>query len=128
MINVPISHSNLYLHQNQYRVNNTEWLNNTNGNTRNESRGIDRGTGVEKMYLDCEAYSFLFEDLSFFGPPRIREICRPLLNAWLKSIRVWSSDTRGSQAKNATGANISKPMIISETSANVRTDPQTPAQ
>lgn len=58
-------------------------------------------------------YSLLPEDRSFFGPPRIREICRPLLNAWLNNIRVWNSETKGNHAKKATGVNSSKPINIS---------------
>lgn len=58
-------------------------------------------------------YSLLRDERSFRWPPRIREICRPLLNAWLKSIRVWNSETNGNQARNATGVNKSKPIMIS---------------
>ncbi|PIA48641.1 hypothetical protein AQUCO_01400909v1 [Aquilegia coerulea] len=60
-----------------------------------------------------EIYSLLLADRSFFCPPRIREICKPRLNAWLKSMRVWNSETKGNQARNATGVNKSKPMITS---------------
>lgn len=55
----------------------------------------------------------LEEERSFLGPPRIRDICRPLLNAWLNNILVWNSDTNGNQAKKATGINSSNPIIIS---------------
>lgn len=72
-------------------------------------------------------YSLLSEDRSFFcPPPRIRDICRPLLNAWLKSIRVWNSDTNGNHARNATGVNKSNPMIISQYCARVLIDDHSP--
>lgn len=66
----------------------------------------------ETTYFGC-GYSLLLELRPFLGPPRIREICKPLLNAWLNSIRVWNSETKGNQAKNATGVKRSKPMITS---------------
>lgn len=77
--------------------------------------------------IDACIYSLFFEDLSFLCPPRIRDICRPLLNAWLNSIRVWNSETNGNQAKNATGVNRSSPITTSYPRASVRTDPQIPA-
>lgn len=61
---------------------------------------------------------------SLFCPPRIREICKPLLKAWLKSILVWNSETNGNHAKKATGVKSSKPIITSYPRASARTEPQ----
>ena len=72
-------------------------------------------------------YSLFLADRSFLCPPRIRDICKPLLNAWLKSIRVWNSETKGNQARNATGVNRSRPITISYPRASVLIDPQNPA-
>lgn len=72
-------------------------------------------------------HSLLLEERSLLCPPRIREICKPLLKAWLKSILVWNSETNGNHAKKATGVKRSKPIIISYPRASARTDPQNPA-
>lgn len=66
-----------------------------------------------KVTCSRSIHSLLLEDRSFLCPPRIRDICKPLLNAWLKSIRVWNSDTNGNQARKATGVNKSNPITIS---------------
>lgn len=79
------------------------------------------------LYLHMlHVHSLFLEDLSFLWPPRIREICRPLLNAWLKSILVWNSDTKGNHAKNATGVNRSSPITISYPRASVLTEDHIP--
>lgn len=70
--------------------------------------------------------SCLREDRSFFWPPRIREICSPLLKAWLNSIRVWNSETKGNHAKIVIGVKRSTPIIISYALARARTDPHNP--
>lgn len=75
-----------------------------------------------KMKLQC--HSLWLEERSLLCPPRIREICKPLLKAWLKSILVWNSETNGNHAKKATGVKRSKPIITSYPRASARTDPQ----
>ncbi|KAF6151836.1 hypothetical protein GIB67_010410, partial [Kingdonia uniflora] len=60
-----------------------------------------------------DSYSLLAVERSFLCPPKIREICRPRLNAWLNSIRVWNSETKGNHARKATGVNKSKPIMSS---------------
>ena len=68
-------------------------------------------------------YSLLRFARSFLCPPRIREIWRPLLKAWLKSIRVWNSDTKGNHAKKAMGVNNKRPISISYPLAKALTEP-----
>lgn len=65
------------------------------------------------LHLHTAAHSLFRAARSFLCPPRMREICRPLLKAWLNSILVWNSETNGNQARNAIGVNNSKPMMIS---------------
>ena len=47
----------------------------------------------------------------FFIPTRIVEIWRPLLNACLKSMRVWNSDTIGNQDKMVIGMKTISPIM-----------------
>lgn len=54
-----------------------------------------------------------YADLSVSFPARIIEICSPLLNAWLKSKRVWNSDMNGNQASMAVGMKIIRPITYS---------------
>lgn len=61
--------------------------------------------------------------LSFFPPDNSIWIWRPLLNAWLKSRRVWNSMTKGNHAKMATGANITSAIRYSYPLAIPFTDP-----
>lgn len=71
-------------------------------------------------------HSLLLAERSLLCPPRIREICKPLLKAWLKSIRVWNSETNGNHEKNATGVKRSKPITTSYPRASALTEPQNP--
>ena len=82
-------------------------------------------------YLETERKSLFYvslrrEDLSFLCP-RMREIWRPLLKAWLKSILVWNSETKGNQARIAMGVKRSRPIMISNPRATACTKPQMPA-
>nr|GMD69643.1 protein trichome birefringence-like [Ipomoea batatas] len=82
-----------------------------NGGNEQESHELDR---IEYNYNGaCLRAHSLFRFRSFLCPPRIREIWRPRLNAWLNSIRVWNSETKGNQARKATGVNRSNPITIS---------------
>lgn len=87
---------------------------------------------LEKNIVTCakpmatKTSRFYFDDSSFF-PARIIEIWRPLLKAWLKSSRVWNSDTNGNQDKTTIGANMNSPMIHSYARANSITESQIPS-
>ena len=62
-----------------------------------------------------------------FLPARIREICRPRLKAVLKSSRVWMVETKGSQARTATGAKITIPIPYSYVLAMGFTESHSPS-
>lgn len=64
--------------------------------------------------------------LFFFPPARIRWIWSPRLNAWLKSNRVWNSETNGNHANIATGAKRISPIMYSYPLPRALTDPQNP--
>lgn len=67
----------------------------------------------------------IIDGVSFF-PARIIDICRPLLNAWLKSRRVWNSDTKGNHDRMAVGMKIMSPMMYSYALASSFIDSQNP--
>ena len=48
-----------------------------------------------------------------FCPARILEIWRPRLKAWLKSNRVWNSETKGNHDKKPMGRKRMRPMMLS---------------
>lgn len=67
---------------------------------------------AKNLEADQMAFQVCSRDVVLsFLPARIIEICRPLLNAWLKSKRVWNSDTNGNHDKMAMGMKIMSPII-----------------
>jgi hypothetical protein len=61
-----------------------------------------------------------------FLPAKMREICRPRLKAVLNSSLVWIVETKGSQARTATGAKIKIPIPYSYVRAMALTESQRP--
>lgn len=59
-------------------------------------------------------------------PAKIVEMWRPLLIAWLKSKRVWISDTNGNTDKTAIGMKIMSPIMYSHAIASSFIDSQAP--
>lgn len=62
-----------------------------------------------------------------FRPARILEIWSPLLNAWLKSKRVWNSETNGNQERTATGISMMSPIKYSYALPNSLIESQNPS-
>ena len=56
------------------------------------------------------------------SPARIREISKPLLNAWLNISRVWKVDINGSHERMTMGIKMNIPMPASYKRASDRTD------
>lgn len=80
---------------------------------------------VVQVQVDGVVDGIIVDGVSFL-PARIIEICRPLLNAWLKSKRVWNSDTNGNHDKMAMGMKMTRPMMYSYPLASSFIDSQNP--
>ena len=72
------------------------------------------------------APSFFTVSAPSFFPARIIEIWRPLLNAWLKSRRVWNSEANGNHDKMAIGMKSNKPIMYSYALASSFIESQNP--
>ena len=67
---------------------------------------------AQRNVIITQAHQSCFVPLPFW-PARILEICSPRLKAWLKSSRVWNSDTKGNHDSTAMGNKMRSPMVYS---------------
>lgn len=82
---------------------------------------------ISKLWFLLKRTLSQLSQFCFFPPAKMREICRPLLNAWLNSNLVWNSETNENHARTATGVNRTTPIMYSYPLARALTELHMPS-